>query len=1424
MKRRTARIRISLPIANVIFSLAVWCGTATAQEQPGSQAVATPARITQAIDDSVRVTLKGNVHPLARPEFDKGPAPDAQPMKRMMLVLQRSQEQETALQQLMEEQLTKSSPNYHRWLTPQQFGQQFGPADADIQQVTDWLTRQGFQGIRVGNGRTVIEFSGDVGQVRTAFHTEIHRFVINGESRSGNTSDPEIPAALSPVVANIVSLHNFPRQSYLRRAGMHTVTQDKRGVAQFTINGCGPAGQQCYAVGPADLKKIYNVPSTLNGTGVVIGIVGDSNLNPNDTVGFRTVFGITPATGPTIVVDGPDPGINGDESEGDLDVQTAGGVAPNATILFVTAEGTLTAFGTDLAAFHIIDDNLADVLSESFGTCELPVGSGAAQFYRAVWEEAAALGTTVTVSAGDNGSAGCDDFKTQSVAISGLAVNAIASTPFNVAVGGTDFDDVGRQTSFWSGSNAAGTQESALGYIPETTWNDSCAAGATSANLNTICANADNIVAGSGGPSAVNAKPFWQMALTPAGTFRDLPDVSLFASDGPQSLSFYPFCQADATGGQPSCTNTPPFVILGAGGTSASTPAFAGMMALIVQQEGGRQGNVGPILYKIAGLAGQSCNSTGQGLSGSTCSFNYITKGNNSVPCSGTSLNCSSTTAGTNGVLVDPANKTTPAWTTKAGYSLATGLGSVNLTNLAAQWKTVVMNFTPTATALTLNGGTSTVTVTHGTSVAAQVKVMPGSGITQPTGEVSLVGPAGMINTAIDSGSLPGTNPDTVTLNTTFLPGGSYNVMAQYAGDGTFAPSQSAPVPVQVSKENSGLQMEVILLDPNTGNILNPNATTYPYGPFATLRIDVKNSSGNPCLIFQATPVTTGCAPDATGTVTLMDNGNPLDGGTFKVNSAGHVEDLGVQLTGGAHAVTALYSGDLSYNPTPAASPVTLNVTVTPAATATSEGIAGPTGTVGIQFNLTADVTTTSFGVAPDCTKIVLMDGSTPIATGSNCQSHPGSPPITTAETIFPGLVRVSTSGVHTFTATFAGDQNYAASASAPQNLTFKFSNTPSIRANPPQVNRGQSTTLTALVDAEMPPPAPPPTGTVTFTGTVSGQIMSPVSCTATTDMVGNVACQASLSYTPTASETVAMSYSGDSNYLNSTISTMVTVLPTSFNVSSTTAAVTAGMTGSSTITVTPVSGFTGAVTINCPAAAMLPPGVTCPNAPVMVNVTSSAAVTAQLMVAVAAPSAQGATAMAMPETNAMWAVNASAQQPGSKGWLMTSAGTGLAAVLLVLLPKRRKRRVLLGMGLGLVCVASFTLGCGGGGGGGGGGPVATSTKITVTSPTKVAAGGTFTFMATVTGGTPTDQVQLLDGGMVIATAFVSGGTATLTTPAMNIVGTHSISAHYVGDPISTQPSTSGTLNVTVTGSTSIAITTSPTANPPAGPVNVNIN
>ena len=505
------KTRKSLERAMVCAALLAYTGATGAW----AQNAAVRSRVTQAVDDAVTVRLRGNVHPLAKPAFDQGALPDSQPLTRMLLLLQRSQEQELTLHQLLDAQVTKNSGSYHAWLTPDQFGKQFGPSDSDVQAVTDWLTKQGFTIRNVAAGKTAIEFDGNVAQVRNAFHTEIHRFVVKGEQHFANVSDPAIPQALSQVVAGVAALHNFPKHSYVTRNGYYRRYKDTGKLEPLFTFG-SPVN---YAVGPTDFRTIYNItPSTADGSGQAIAIIADSNINPADITSYRTMFGLPAYTACTtppttgclnVIVNGPDPGLNGDEVESDLDTQLAGGVAPNASIYLVVTEPTLSnpnqvSEGVDLSALYAVDNNLAPVISDSFGECEAGILTAGNQFYNALWEQAAAQGITVVVATGDDGPAACDPSTDPNAATQGLAVSGLASTPFNVAVGGTDFDPTSTTTgasTYWKPNTTGDVINSALTYIPETTWDDSpCAANYPTA-CTTLDTNGADISAASGGPS-----------------------------------------------------------------------------------------------------------------------------------------------------------------------------------------------------------------------------------------------------------------------------------------------------------------------------------------------------------------------------------------------------------------------------------------------------------------------------------------------------------------------------------------------------------------------------------------------------------------------------------------------------------------------------------------------------------------------------------------------------------------------------------------------------------------------------------------------------------------------------------------------------------------------------------------------------------
>jgi len=840
-----------------------------------------------AIDESSLVTLKGNRHPLTIPANDRGEVSPDLSMERMLLVMQPSSE--AALRQLISDQQHRSSPSFHRWLSPEGFAAQFGPTKADLKTVAGWLEAHGFRVNRIARGGLVIEFSGTAGQVKEAFHTAIHNYVVDGVQHVANASDPQIPAALAPLVAGIDTLHNFQKRPAIRVLGQATrISDTSEWQPQFTYQGLTGA---MHYLAPGDISRIYNTAplytSGTDGSGQSIAVVGRSNLFLSDVQIFRIAFGL-PANDPQVILDGPDPGdlFGQEEAEADLDVEWSGAVAPNATIKFVVSASTNSTDGVDLSAEYIVDNDLAPVMSTSFGECESMLGQAENAFYNNLWEQAAAEGITAIVASGDSGAAGCDN-PNDGPATQGPAVSGLASTPFDVAVGGTEFNENGNDSAYWSATNGR-DQSSVLGYIPEAVWNESCA------DANTC--GAITLFASGGGPSSLYAKPGWQAGPgVPNDGKRDVPDVCLAAAslhDG------YLLCQDGSclTDGEGRLYNAE--VV---GGTSAATPTFAGIMTLVVQGTNSRQGLANFVLYPLAAAENDAdCNASSPPQS--SCIFNDVTRGNNSVP-------------GQTGATVG------------TGYDLATGLGSVNAAKLVANWSSVGLR--STTTALTL----SPTTMTHGQRVTATVKVAPTAGSGTPTGGVALVtGGPGDLNL----GSLSGGE---ISSAISALPGGSYNATATYGGDGTFAASTSSGVAVTVNPEPSTLTFSA-------------SATSITYSQILDFQASVAGASkeGN------ATGTVTFSDAFNQKSATLR---------TVPLNSQGNLTIYNTTLALGTHQISASYSGDPSFQPESAA-PVTITVTKGPTGTLLSVptgaqpntavilqafvyatmGVAAPTGTV----------------------------------------------------------------------------------------------------------------------------------------------------------------------------------------------------------------------------------------------------------------------------------------------------------------------------------------------------------------------------------------------------------------------------------------------------------------------------------------------
>src|ERR1700738_4674390 len=413
-------------------------------QSASAQTAQIAARRIGPIDESSLVVLKGNRHALATAANDRGEVAPNLPMERMLLVLKREEKAEPALQELIASQQDKSSSTFHAWLSPEQFAERFGPSKFDIQTLTAWLESHGFRVNRIARGGMTMEFTGTAAQVKEAFHTPIHSFVVNAKNYYANAADPQIPAAFASVGAGVSTLHNFQKLPTVRVLGPASrIANTSTWQPSFTFNGAAGA---FHYLSPGDFAKIFNTAALykagIDGTGQSIAIVGRNNINLSDIQIFRIAFGL-PVNDPTIILDGPDPGNflgSGEETEADLDVEWSGAIAPKATIKFVVSASTNTTDGADLSAQYIVQHNIAPILSLSFGQCESTLGPAQNAFFNNLWAQAAAQGITVVVASGDSGAAGCDNANF-GPATHGAGVNGLASTPFNVAVGGTQFNE-----------------------------------------------------------------------------------------------------------------------------------------------------------------------------------------------------------------------------------------------------------------------------------------------------------------------------------------------------------------------------------------------------------------------------------------------------------------------------------------------------------------------------------------------------------------------------------------------------------------------------------------------------------------------------------------------------------------------------------------------------------------------------------------------------------------------------------------------------------------------------------------------------------------------------------------------------------------------------------------------------------------------
>lgn len=683
---------------------------------PASLALAQQGRLGVARDQRT-VVLQGNLNPRADIRDDRGLMEDTHRITAMTMVLKQSPAQQVAFAQLLQDQQTPGSPDYHNWITPEQYADRFGLSVSDFAGVSSWLKAQGFSVDYQARCRNWILFSGTARQVSAAFHTSMHYFQVDGQLHFSAIGEPSIPAALEPFVLAIRGLDDFRLQppprtfkpltgpDYNSSGGTHNLAPGDLGVIY-------------------DINKLYS--QNINGSGLNLVVVGQTDIYLTDVQSFRSMFGL-PSNDPVLVLvpGSADPGYTADLDEANLDLDWTGAVARNASINYVYSQNVVTSLE------YAIDQNIAPVISMSYGGCELKISSSPASTaseYRTLAQQANAEGITWMASSGDSGAASCDN--SGAVAASGgLSVNMPASIPEVTAVGGTTFNE--GVVNYWStttGSNGG----TALSYIPENAWNDTVERNGLSAT--------------GGGVSVFYTKPSWQSAPgVPADGARDVPDVSFAASPDHDG---YLVVISGKVG-----------II---GGTSAATPVFAGIVTLLNQYliNAGAQtkaglGNINPTLYTLA--------------RNTTNVFHDITLGNNIVPCKAGSPNC------TNGTL---------GYSAGPGYDVVTGLGSVDASNMFSSWTGQPTNGTST----TLTASPTSLAITSSVTLTATVKANGGS--STPTGSVTFN--VGTIT--LGSVSLSSSGVATLTVLGSQLSTGANTILASYGGSTGFNGSSASVV------------------------------------------------------------------------------------------------------------------------------------------------------------------------------------------------------------------------------------------------------------------------------------------------------------------------------------------------------------------------------------------------------------------------------------------------------------------------------------------------------------------------------------------------------------------------------------------------------------------------------------------------------
>jgi subtilase family serine protease len=799
----------------------------------GAQSVA--PRITSDTNYSEQATIQGSLHPMAQAQFDDGRMPAETRLNGVSIFFGRSAEQEADLQELIAAQQDPASPLYHQWLNPDQFAARFGMADSDLDKVKSWLEQQGFSIDSVARSRNMIRFSGTARQVEQAFLTEMHYYNVQGALHFAPSTELSVPAAFASAVMSVRNLNDFrPRPMHIAPSVRPDFTSSQTAAVHFA---------------PGDIKVAYNIPSSYTGKGQSIALMGQSAILTTDIENFESASGLS-IKDPTLVLV-PSSGISkfyeGDESESDIDVEWSGGIATGANIVFVYVGNNLN-YGVFDSVHYAIDENIAPIISISYGSCETALDSSDKTTMEAWGAQAVAQGQTIVASSGDSGSTSCEGYtgttdggQTFTTAMDqALAVNYPASSAYVTAAGGTEITAANDAVGTYWGAYSSTTTTTALQWIPEVAWNDDTLSGAYSSS------NGGGLSSSGGGVSALIARPSWQTGTIggvsiPTGNWRLVPDIALYSSP---NYPGYLFCSSDPSNDiDGSCSNgfrdANDKYLTVAGGTSFAAPIFAGMVAIINQAKGytSGQGLVNPTLYTLATNSSTYASA-----------FHDVTSGNNYCTAGTTYGYCSATGA-------------TEGYAAGTGYDEVTGLGSVNLTNLITAWTPPPTPVIPTLVGTTTTISAVTLAPSSGVADTFTITVVSANGVT-PLGNVTLVIDGGgtsysdggsTTTVALTASGTPGTATAQKAL--TFSTTGTHQVIAQYLqypGNTTFAFS-TASIQVVVGGTSSGVGSFTIGASPSTltvsqGGSGNETITITPAGGYTGTVWMNYNTSNNTAL------------------------------------------------------------------------------------------------------------------------------------------------------------------------------------------------------------------------------------------------------------------------------------------------------------------------------------------------------------------------------------------------------------------------------------------------------------------------------------------------------------------------------------------------------------------------------------------------